>query len=184
MANCCYNIITFEEGDELEKLKLDIQSALDNNESRFFDSIINHAGEDELDCQLNYGTNSDVGLSNIQKQLEHTNTISFNTKRTPCNTAIETIGELYNINFHMEFDEPGCGFAGIVNRENGEIYREDMSSRDYLFRYGDNETVICEMDSWSGSDKELKTKEDFINFFKGENVPSEFIDIWIKQSGL
>jgi len=184
MANCCYNIITFKDCDGLRELKLDIQSALYRSEYRFFNSIINYAKEGELDCQLNYGTDSDVGLLNIQKQLEHTNTISFDTRQTPCDTAIETIGELYNIDFQMKFNEPGCGFAGIIKRENGKIYREDMSSRDYLFRYGDNETVICEMDSWSESDNELKTKEDFINLFKVENIPLEFIDIWIKQSGL
>jgi hypothetical protein len=83
----------------------------------------------------NWGTKWDILISDIEFNVESVSIIG-DTAWTPPLAAFTTISEKFNLlHFYISYAEPGCGFQGVADIEDGTC---DDFSEDYVDDYVDD----------------------------------------------
>jgi len=92
----------------------------------------------------NWGTKWDVSDSYVDEHDGDVLTIHYTTAWAPNERFIKFASEKYpNLKFRLTYEEPGCGFCGVLLCENGEVWED--STEDLL--WGDEDGKLVEYDS-------------------------------------
>lgn len=148
MPNHCFNTLTIT-SNEIENVKKFYSENL-NVEEEFCHLSFNKSipiPEDEKsnwynwNCE-NWGTKWDayeIEINDNDNSIEY----YFQTAWSPPTPWLDTVAKKYtNIEFRLEYNEPGCDFGGIITYNNGELTQDDQYNiSDYNWEKVDRELL-------------------------------------------
>mgnify|MGYP003335277890 FL=1 len=118
----------------------------------------------------NWGTKWDVSDSWVDEHDGDALTVNYTTAWGPNDRFIKFASEKYpNLKFKLTYEEPGCGFCGILLCENGEVWED--STEDLLWT--DEEGRLVEYDGELNKYRYVDTNEviDDEDFYPQEHNP-------------
>ena len=130
MPNWCSNCISFEGTEKaMQTLKKDVASIKDAH--CLFTALTDIKSEWSYDVwNAEFGTKWSVRMDDdIRETMEQHDYFNCETAWSPCTEFVRKVCKKYGVNGRIEYSEPGCDFAGIVEiDENGdEMSREEMT---------------------------------------------------------
>jgi hypothetical protein len=138
MPNWCSNCISFEGTEKaMQTLRKDVASIKDAH--CLFTALTDIKSEWSYDVwNAEFGTKWSVRMDDdIRETMEQHDYFNCDTAWSPCTEFVRKVCEKYGVNGRIEYSEPGCDFAGIVEiDENGdEMSREEMAYNEYEYKH-------------------------------------------------
>lgn len=138
MPNWCSNCISFEGTEKaMQTFKKDVSMIEDGH--CMFTALTDIKSEWDYGVwNAEFGTKWSVVMDDdIKDTMEQHDYFNCDTAWGPCTEFVRKVCEKYGVNGRIEYSEPGCDFAGIVEiDENGdEMSREEMSYREYQYKH-------------------------------------------------
>lgn len=190
MANHCYNFVSIEGDPDVLQFIENIIEKADGSSANYFvdfcDKVLQKKPRtDQADTYNDYGTKwweQEVSLVEGDDSM----VIQGDSAWGPPANFIEELCKEYGLTATLEYEEPGCDFAGIIKYDStGEIEHEEMTYHEYSYRndasywienlayslHGDEmEDILAELKSISyASDEDKKLVIEQINELNKEN---------------
>lgn len=164
MANHCYNFVSIEGDPDILRFIEGLIEKADGSSTNYFvdfcDKVLQKKPRtDQLDTYNDYGTKwweQQVSLV----EGDDTMTIQGDSAWGPPDRFIEELCKEYGLCATLEYEEPGCGFAGIAKYDStGEIEHEEMTYHE--FSYGNDVSYWIENLAYTlhGNDMEYILEE-------------------------
>jgi len=138
MPNWCSNCISFEGTEKaMQTLKKDVSMIKDGH--CMFTALTDIKSEWSYDVwNAEFGTKWSVVMDDdIKDTMEQHDYFNCDTAWSPCTEFVRKVCEKYGVNGRIEYSEPGCDFAGIVeiDEDGDELSREEMSYHEYEYKH-------------------------------------------------
>ncbi len=130
MPNWCSNCISFEGTEKaMQTLKKDVSMIEDGH--CIFTALTDIKREWSYDGWMNeFGTKWSVTMDDdIRETMEQFDYFNCETAWSPCTEFVQKVCKKYGVKGRIEYSEPGCDFAGIVEIDvNGdEVSKKEMT---------------------------------------------------------